>query len=133
MADPYCPALINALEEKAAKAGINISGRGTYVCVEGPRFETKAEIRFFKEMGGDMVGMTGVPEVVLARELGLCYAAVGIVTNWCNGIVDEPISHSEIFEIMKRGRESVIRLFMEVFRTTGALDKCRCSEGIIRL
>ena len=80
-----------------------------------------------------MVGMTGVPEVVLARELGLCYAAVGIVTNWCNGIVDEPISHSEIFEIMKRGRENVVRLFVEVFRTTGALDKCRCSEGIIRL
>lgn len=133
MADPYCSALISALEEKAAKAGINISGRGTYVCVEGPRFETKAEIRFFKEMGGDMVGMTGVPEVVLARELGLCYAAVGIVTNWCNGMVDEPISHSEILEIMKRGRENVVKLFLEVFRSSGALDKCRCSEGIIRL
>jgi 5'-methylthioadenosine phosphorylase len=133
MADPYCPALIKALEQKAAKAGLEIRGRGTYVCVEGPRFETKAEIRFFKSIGGDMVGMTGVPEVVLARELGLCYAAVGIVTNWCNGMVEQPISHREIFEIMKRGRENVSRLFLGVLGSGDTLDECRCGEGIIRL
>ena len=133
MAEPYCPALINALEEKAANAGIRIGGRGTYVCVEGPRFETKAEIRFFKSMGGDMVGMTGVPEAVLARELGICYAAVGIVTNWGNGMVKQPVSHDEILGIMKRGRDSVIRLFLDVFGSADALDKCDCREGLIRL
>jgi 5'-methylthioadenosine phosphorylase len=133
MAEPYCPTLMDALEKEAAKTGASLLGRGTYVCVEGPRFETKAEIGFFKAIGGDMVGMTGVPEVVLAREMGLCYAAVGIVTNWCNGMVEQPISHSEILDIMKKGRASVVRLFLDVFGRRDGLDKCSCGEGIIRL
>lgn len=133
MMDPYCPVLINHLEKWAEETGVNIAGRGTYVCVEGPRFETKAEIRLFRQIGGDMVGMTGVPEVALARELGMCYSAVGIVTNWCNGMVEEPISHREILNIMKNGRARLIGLFTDVFSEEGALDKCDCSGGIIRL
>ena len=101
--------------------------------VLSPGLRQKAEISFFKAIGGDMVGMTGVPEVVLARELGLCYAAVGIVTNWCNGMVDQPISHSEILDIMKKGRASVIRIFLDLFSQSDGLDKCGCGEGIIRL
>ncbi len=133
MAEPYCPVLIKALEQRAIKTGIEVSGRGTYVCVEGPRFETKAEIMLFKQIGGDMVGMTSVPEAVLARELGICYAAMGLVTNWCNGIVNDAISHKEITNIMERGRAEVIGLFMEVFHSENALDKCNCADGLIRL
>jgi len=133
MAHPYCPMLIGALEERGREIGVGIEGRGTYICVEGPRFETKAEIKYFTFIGGDMVGMTNVPEVVLARELGLCYGAVGIVTNWCNGMVEESISHREILEIMKRGRERLISLFTDVFNSEASGDKCHCHEGIIRL
>ncbi len=133
MADPYCPELISALEKKGKHTGAGIEGRGTYICVEGPRFETKAEIKYFRLIGGDMVGMTNVPEVVLARELGLCYSAVGIVTNWCNGMVEKPISHHEIFEIMKRGRDKLTGLFTDVFASEQYGNKCSCSKGIIRL
>lgn len=133
MADPYCPVLMKALEECGVKSNIKISGIGTYVCVEGPRFETKAEIRFFKSIGGDMVGMTGVPEVVLAREMGICYAAMGIVTNWGNGMADQPISHKELLDIMKKGRANVIELFLDVFNNNNTLDECNCSEGMLKL
>ncbi len=133
MAMPYCPALINALEKKGRETGVDIKGKGTYICVEGPRFETRAEIKYFRMIGGDVVGMTNVPEVVLARELGLCYGAVGIVTNWCNGMVEEPISHHEILEIMKSGRDRLMRLFTGIFSNNEIKNKCSCRDGIIRL
>lgn len=133
MADPYCYELIKALEDGARRMGIDIKGRGTYVCVEGPRFETKAEIKFFRSIGGDLVGMTNVPEVVLARELGMCYAAVGIVTNWCNGMVDQPISHDEIKTIMKKGREQLLNVFIHVFTSLSLEGKCSCRQGLIRI
>jgi 5'-methylthioadenosine phosphorylase len=131
MADPYCRELSGSLEQIAREIGIDIKGRGTYVCVEGPRFETKAEISFFRSIGGDLVGMTNVPEVVLARELGICYSAVGIVTNWCNGMVEAPISHGEITGIMKSGREQLLKLFIEVFERGRLEGKCLCNQGKI--
>ncbi len=133
LADPYCVRLMEALEKGSQQTGVNIDGRGTYVCVEGPRFETRAEIRFFRSIGGDMVGMTNVPEVVLAREVGICYGAVGIITNWCNGMTDQPISHGEIRSIMRKGREQLLRLFVHVFTGMDLDEKCRCSESIVRL
>ncbi|MBA1335407.1 MAG: 5'-methylthioadenosine phosphorylase [Firmicutes bacterium] len=133
MADPYCRDLSRALEDTAPTAGTIISGRGTYICVEGPRFETRAEISFYRSIGGDLVGMTNVPEVVLARELGICYSAVGIVTNWCNGMVSSHISHSEIKTIMDTGREQLLKLFIKVFNNAGSDGNCGCGEGIIRI
>lgn len=133
MADPYCSELMTAVEQESTEFGIDIKGRGTYICVEGPRFETKAEIQFFKAIGGDMVGMTNIPEVVLARELGMCYGAVGIVTNWCNGMVDQPISHREIRTIMKEGRDRLLKLFIHVFTNMQFERKCRCSDSVVRL
>ena len=73
---PYCPHLRRVLLD----SGKVVDG-GVYVCVEGPRFETPAEIRMFHSLGGTVVGMTGLPEVVLARELSMCYASVCMVTN----------------------------------------------------
>jgi 5'-methylthioadenosine phosphorylase len=133
MANPYCTALSDAVEQAARRARIDIAGRGTYICVEGPRFETRAEIAFYRFIGGDMVGMTNVPEVVLAGELGMCYCAVGIVTNWCNGMVDSPISHSEILDIMKRSRFLLLDLFIDVFNNRPVVQECGCSKRLIRM
>lgn len=77
---PYCPVVSSELERAAFEAGVPLGRRVTYVCVDGPRYETPAEIRMFAQLGGDVVGMTGVPEVVLAREMGMCYGAMAIVT-----------------------------------------------------
>ncbi len=86
MTEPYCPEVRKALFEAAELTGTDVFDRGTYVCTEGPRFETAAEIKMFKTMGGDVIGMTAVPEAVLARELGICYATVSMVTNYAAGI-----------------------------------------------
>lgn len=101
MTEPFCPDLRKCI--LAAKpAGVKVHEKGTYVCAEGPRFETPAEIRAYSAMGGDVVGMTLVPEVVLARELGMCYAGIAVVTNYAAGISKGALSHEEVLEAMKK-------------------------------
>lgn len=96
--EPYCSDLGDVLEHAAGGAGLPVRRGGTYVCTEGPRFETAAEVRAFRLLGGDVVGMTGVPEVVLARELGLCYATVATVTNAAAGLSLGSLSHEEVLD-----------------------------------
>lgn len=82
---PYCDAMRAALLKSAADSGINLRDGGVYGAVQGPRLETLAEINRMERDGADMVGMTGMPEAYLARELGLCYATVGAVVNFAAG------------------------------------------------
>jgi 5'-methylthioadenosine phosphorylase len=86
MSTPFCPVLRSALLENAARMGLFIHPSGTYVCTNGPRLETPAEIRMYDKLGGDVVGMTAVPELVLAKERGLPFAAVCFSVNWAAGI-----------------------------------------------
>lgn len=83
--DPYTPALRSDLLQAAAAAGVKVSDGGVYACTQGPRLETAAEIRRLEEDGGDIVGMTGMPEASLAREMGLAYACVAVVANFAAG------------------------------------------------
>ncbi len=98
---------------------------GTYACAEGPRFETPAEIRMFRQLGADVVGMTSVPEVVLAREAGICYAAVAIVTNWAAGVSKEPIRHGDVSGFMDAQTPRVRGLFTQVVKAHREVD-CPC-------
>jgi 5'-methylthioadenosine phosphorylase len=109
MTNPYSETL-NRLVLRAAKSlGMRVHQGLVYVCAEGPRFETAAEIRMFRLLGGDVVGMTGVPEVTLADEMGISYASLLIATNWAAGI-QEKVSHDEVLRVMKRTGESVKKL-----------------------
>ncbi len=101
MTNPYSSRLNDAIGLAADGLGVRLRKGLVYVCAEGPRFETAAEIRMFRKLGGDVVGMTGVPEVVLAREKGLEYASIVIATNWAAGI-QERVSHEEVVKVMKR-------------------------------
>ncbi|MDE2217015.1 MAG: MTAP family purine nucleoside phosphorylase [Planctomycetota bacterium] len=94
----FCPALRESIKESLGNLKINFSDKGTYVCTQGPRLETPAEIRKYKSYGGDLVGMTLVPEVFLAKELELCYAAICYVTNYAEGTVDRTFKPGELFE-----------------------------------
>lgn len=126
MSDPYCGRLRNHLHRIAQGKNIAITNGATYVCAEGPRFETPAEIRFYSQIGGDVVGMTTVPEVVLAKELGLCYATVAMVTNFAAGMTGQPISHEEVLAVMADNVHKMRDLF---FATIDALDtrvSCAC-------
>ncbi|MDW7651548.1 MAG: S-methyl-5'-thioadenosine phosphorylase, partial [Bacillota bacterium] len=98
------------------------------VCAEGPRFETPAEIRMYQQLGGDLVGMTNVPEVVLAREAGLCYSTVALSTNFGAGISPTVLTHQEVLDVMAENVEKVRRLLMEAIPMLDEKRDCRCGE-----
>jgi 5'-methylthioadenosine phosphorylase len=82
MADPVCPHLAGVLEKAARDTGATVHRGGTYLCIEGPQFSTKAESRIFRGWGVDVIGMTNMPEAKLAREAELCYATLALVTDY---------------------------------------------------
>jgi 5'-methylthioadenosine phosphorylase len=82
MAEPICPDLANVLEKAARQTGARVHRGGTYVCIEGPQFSTKAESRVYRSWGVDVIGMTNMPEVKLAREAELCYATLALATDY---------------------------------------------------
>ncbi len=132
MGDPYCKNLREKFYDIAKKEGIEIKGDAVYVCTEGPRFETSSEIKMYKNIGGDVVGMTNVPEVVLAKELGMCYATVGIISNWCTGIVGDITSH-DIQGPLASNKEKLTKAFIEVFKEDLDQDHCNCNNSIVEL
>jgi len=93
---PYSPALRAATLSAAQALNLPIHPTGTYLCNDGPRFETPAEVRLFAQWGADVVGMTGVPEATLAREAGLHYAGVSLVANLAAGLSPESVMHTEV-------------------------------------
>ena len=82
MADPVCPALAGTLESAARGTGATVHRGGTYLCIEGPQFSTRAESRIYRSWGVDVIGMTNMPEAKLAREAELCYATLALVTDY---------------------------------------------------
>ena len=106
MTNPYSRHLNLEVSVAAKKMGIDVKPHLVYVCAEGPRFETAAEIKMYKILGGDVVGMTGVPEVVLANEKKLEYASVVLATNWAAGMQPK-VSHEEVLKVMKRSGRKV--------------------------
>jgi 5'-methylthioadenosine phosphorylase len=129
VADPMCSEIRKILINVAKKAKINAHSTGTYVCIEGPRFSTKAESKMFQMWGADVVGMTLVPECVLAREAELCYATTAMVTDY-DCWKDHPVSTEEIVATMRANIEKVKKILIE---TVAALPKecsCDCKNAL---
>lgn len=104
---PYTEAARQALIAAAREAGIAHSGDGVYAATQGPRLETAAEIRRLERDGCDLVGMTGMPEAVLAAELGMNYVCLALVVNWAAGKSDHVITMEEIHEAIEQGMSGV--------------------------
>src|SRR5262249_56774046 len=98
-ADPYCPDLRRVLVETAGELGIPVRDGGTVVVVQGPRFSTRAESRWFQSMGWDAINMTAYPECQLARELELCYATIAMVTDYDVGVEGSPVTAAEVVRV----------------------------------
>jgi 5'-methylthioadenosine phosphorylase len=124
--NPFCPQLRELLVSHGSSLDIPVHDGGVYVCAEGPRYETAAEVRAFAMLGGDLVGMTVVPEVVLARELGLCYANVASVTNVAAGLSDQPLSHEEVLQAQAGSAERLERLLTAVLADIPEERACPC-------
>ncbi len=109
---PYSKNLRMAIRKAAVNEGIDLVDSGTYGCTNGPRLETAAEIRKMAADGCDMVGMTGMPEAALARELGLDYASIALVVNWCAGLGDTEISMDDIKQVLNQGIGCIRQLIL---------------------
>ena len=107
---PYSEAIRSKLVSVARSAGIDAIENGVYGCTQGPRLETAAEIKRMERDGCDVVGMTGMPEASLARELELEYACCAVVANWAAGKTEGSISMEEILRNLEIGMDSVVRL-----------------------
>ncbi len=129
MSSPYCRATRSRVQAAGARAGVSLVMGGVYVTTEGPRFETAAEIRAYRLLGGDVVGMTSVPEVVLARELGICYATVAMVTNFAAGISQTALTHQEVLEVMGSNAHRLREVLLEVLPDVGEEFACECPAG----
>ena len=123
--EAYCPYLRDVLD----KSGEVILG-GTYVCTEGPRFETPAEIKMFKMLGGDIVGMTGVPEVTLAREREICYNSICIVSNYASGISDDELTIDEVFEMVAEKEADLLEVIYNFIKNVDDNTDCTCNHAL---
>lgn len=131
MSQPYCPNIRQAVIAAGQELGsYTIHPAGTYVCTEGPRFETPAEIAMFAKLGGDLVGMTNVPEVCLAREAEICYATVSMVTNFAAGISQTPLTHAEVVEAMEENSFRLRHLIMKAIELYDIEEDCSCRHSL---
>jgi 5'-methylthioadenosine phosphorylase len=128
MTHPYCQRMIEGLVRAGEAFGERFHAAATYACMEGPRFETAAEIRMLNMMGADVVGMTNVPEVVLAREAGVCYATVCTVCNWAAGMTKSPLTMEEVLGIMTE-RTAELRELMHQYLASRVEGACSCVES----
>ncbi|MDY4921275.1 MAG: S-methyl-5'-thioadenosine phosphorylase [Phascolarctobacterium sp.] len=129
--NPYCPVVREKVIKCLEKMGIPFHSTGVYVCTEGPRFESAAEIKMYAMLGGDLVGMTNMPECILAREAEMCYSTCSIVTNMAAGISPTPLSHAEVVEAMGKSIENMNKLieaFINYNEPTEAT--CGCHEAL---
>ncbi len=135
----FCPALRDTLCAAARATGREVRDGGTYCCTEGPRLETPAEIRKLGLLGGHLVGMTLCPEVFLAKELAMCYAAVCYVTNYAEGVVQRAFKPGVLFEglLTDAEREDVdaaVRGFVEIVlrAALAPVAECQCRHLLDR-
>lgn len=112
--NPYSSDLKSKLVEAAINSGLKFANGGTYGATQGPRLETSAEIKRMRQDGCDMVGMTGMPEASLARELGLSYAAVTVMANWAAGLDDGEITMEDIENNLNIGMDDVKSLVLSL-------------------
>jgi len=123
MSQAYCPRYREIAIAEGRKLGIDVK-EGVYAGLSGPSFETPAEIRYLRTMGADMVGMSTVPEVIVARHMGIRVLGISCVTNMAAGILDQPINHAEVMETGERVRTQFVALLRSVIpRMAGDLEK----------
>lgn len=130
-ADPYCPRLRKLAYETAKEMGISVHENGTVVVVQGPRFSTRAESRFFSKMGWHVINMTQYPEVVLARELGICYVNIALITDYDAGLEGrddiKPVTEQEVLNVFNESNEKVKELLYKMIDKVDTDFVCSCN------
>ena len=125
----YCPELREIMFKAAKKLTENVWINAVYLCTEGPRYESPAEIRMFRTLGCDVVGMTGIPEAILAHELEMCYATVCFASNMAAGM-QERVSAEEVVEKSKLVEKIVEGTLKETIANIHKKRSCSCSNAL---
>jgi 5'-methylthioadenosine phosphorylase len=130
-ADPYCPELRRLLVDTARGLGIPVRDGGTVVTIQGPRFSTRAESKWFADAGWHMINMTAYPEGYLARELELCYANISMVTDHDVGVEGtEPVSHEAVLSVFTENNERLRELLFAVIPKIGPQPADICATAL---
>ena len=133
-ADPYCPELRELAVRMAADQKLEFQPVGTVVVVQGPRFSTRAESRWFTQMGWDVVGMTQYPEVVLARELEMCYLNLSLVTDYDAGVMDRPevaaVQAHDVIRVLAANIDRLQALLSALIPQIALSPGCSCQRAL---
>ncbi len=133
-ADPYCPTLRPIAAETARTLGIPVHERGTVVVIQGPRFSTRSESRWFRSQGWEVINMTNYPEAILARELELCYVNISLITDYDVGIEEdpgaEPVSHEAVLKVFQENNEKLRRLLWAMIERLPKTRACSCAGAL---
>ena len=130
LADPICPDLHAVVTKSARAAGAHVHSGGTYICMEGPQFSTRAESDLYRTWGADVIGMTNVTEAKLAREAGICYVTIALSTDydcWRRG--EEAVTVEAVLEIMSKNVELAQSILKEVVGGLEEKRNCQCGEA----
>ena len=130
VADPFCPELQNAVSKASDKINLKVHKNCTYVCIEGPRFSTRAESKFYKEViGADIIGMTLVPECQLAREAQMCYVSISTVTDY-DVWADKPVTAKEVLETLSKNVETTRKILSHLPDLIPQQRNCSCEKAL---
>jgi len=130
MADPFCDQMRKAASMEIRRLGIRHHANGTYVCVEGPRFSTRAESRLWRLMKADVVGMTLAPEVTLAREVEMCYLTIATVTDY-DCWKQSAVTAAEVARTMKKSTENVKAILEKLVPSLPRERECACKSALL--
>ncbi|TFG34374.1 S-methyl-5'-thioadenosine phosphorylase [Candidatus Thorarchaeota archaeon] len=128
-AEPFCPELRRVAAETAEKIGYKVHEKGTYVCINGPRFSTRAESMFYHNQGWDVIGMTAYPEAALAREAGICFVNISMPTDY-DVHAEEVVTHELVLKTMSQNVERVRKLTFEMISHIPKDAGCDCQTAM---
>jgi len=129
VADPFCPELQTSILNVTNNQDLKMHKDCTYVCIEGPRFSTKAESKFFRTTGADIIGMTLVPECQLAREAQICYASISTVTDY-DVWADKPVTAKEVIATLSKNVEKTKKVLTELIDKIPKTRNCSCAKAL---
>ncbi|MBF8251331.1 MAG: S-methyl-5'-thioadenosine phosphorylase, partial [Deltaproteobacteria bacterium] len=130
-ADPVCHDLFGVLADAGGKSGATVHKGGTYICMEGPQFSTRAESRIYRKWGVDVIGMTNATEAKLAREAEICYATLALSTDYdCWHETEEDVTVEAVIAVLMKNVETAKKIIKEAVTMMPAKKGCRCSEAL---
>jgi 5'-methylthioadenosine phosphorylase len=130
VANPYCTELSERLYNQAERLGFRTHKGGTYVCIEGPQFSTKAESKVYRSLGFSVIGMTNLPEAKLAREAEICYSAVALVTDYDVWKEDEEVNVEKVIANLVANTANVKKLLKTVISSLARERNCECASAL---